>query len=145
MSARRTLTYEEMLERLMRLDRDEIAIRMRLEFPPGDRRWYLWSGRLQVTCTIGGGWAPSADGSTPQEAVINTWNDLMQEFQNPDRFLVRYNCASNVPIPGDEPQVWVRWDNQQDDWVDVPPTPEMLSHHRIPADRIKLYQREIRR
>jgi hypothetical protein len=129
---------EQVMERLMRLDR-RACVRMRDTFPPGPSRWYVWSGHIQVTGATGGGYAPGESGDSPESAIIRTWGQIMAITDDPGTFFLRFNCQDNVPIPGDDPQVWVRWDEETDDWVDVKPTAEMLAAHCVPADRVRSY------
>ena len=55
----------------------------------------------------------------PEEAIRNARASILSIEKETDTALMRYNCASDVPIPGEEPQVWVRWNSKLDDWEDV--------------------------
>ena len=129
---------EQIMERLMRLDK-WACVRMRDSFPPGPSRWYVSPGRVQVTSAGGGGYAPGRSGDSPESAIIGTWEEIMAIADNPDAFFLRFNCQNNVPIPGDDPQVWVRWNRDKDNWEDAKPTSEMLAIRGIPADRVRSY------
>jgi hypothetical protein len=99
-------------------------------------------GNVMITTLINGGYCPpDGDGSTPEEAAQNLWKEITGLYA-PDFFLVRYNCKSDVPIPGDEPQVWVRWNSAKDDWENVAPTVAALAKHSIDANRIRTYQEQ---
>lgn len=131
--------HEWVLTRLLRLSR-EACPRLRAGFPPGPSRWYVDSGPVTVTGPSGGGFCPWGNGATPEEALRAVWEFILQNLASPERFLLIYSCPPNVPIPGDGPQVWVRWNAERDDWEDVPPTPEMLKAWGIPPDRIRSYR-----
>jgi hypothetical protein len=92
----------------------------------------------------GGCDAPGADGDSPTNAILNTWKQIMELSKSEEKFFLRYNCPSNVPIPGNDPQVWVRWNAATDDWEDVTPTPEMLAIRSTPADRVRTYSEQRR-
>lgn len=126
---------EKIMERLMRLDRRTL-IGMRDSFPPGPNRWFI-SQSVYLT-GFNGGYCPLGvhqSGSSPEEAAKKYW-DQITSVQDPGRFLCRITCKSDVNIPGNTPQVWVRWNQTMDDWEDVPPTEESLKRLGIPADRI---------
>ena len=136
-----TKTLEEIMERLMRLDRIGVCIHMRDSFPPGPHRWYIEAGRVSVSSLTSGGYCFSwGEGATPEEAAQNIWMNIIS--RPPDSIFIRYNCESNVLIPGKEPQVWVRWNDAIDDWEDVVPTGSALAKHGITRDRIRTYQQQ---
>lgn len=126
---------EQIMERLMRLDRNT-SIGMRDSFPPGPNRWYI-SQSVYLTGFTGGYCTPGVhqSGSSPEEAAEKYWAQITS-VQESDRFLCRITCKPDVNIPGDTPQVWVRWNQAIDDWEDVPPTEESLRKLGIPAVRI---------
>jgi hypothetical protein len=126
---------EEIMERLMRLCR-RTSINMRDSFPPGPNRWYI-SQSVHVTAFTGGyaSFGAHQSGSSPEEAAEKYWAEITG-VQSPDFFLCRTTCKPDVNIPGDTPQVWVRWNHTIDDWEDVLPTEESLKKLGIPADRI---------
>lgn len=135
---------EQIMERLMRLD-PGACVRMRDTFAPGPNRWYVSPGRVAVTSTNGNGlYFPGQSGDSPESAIIKTWEEIMEIARNPEKFFLRYNCAGNVPIPGDDPRAWVRWSETKDDWEDVEPTAEQLAVHGTPADRVHSYAEQRR-
>lgn len=81
------------------------------------------------------------NGSTPEQALERMWDTVIRRSGNPEVFFLKYSCPPNVSIPGDDPQVWVRWSAERDDWMDIEPTAEMLRLRGIPADRIHPYAR----
>lgn len=125
---------EEIMERLMRLDR-RTSIGMRDSFPPGPNRWYVSQSVYLTGFT--GGYCPLSvhqSGSSPEEAVEKYWS-VITNVQLP-HFLCRITCKPDVNIPGDSPQVWVCWNRRIDDWEDVFPTNESLRILGIDAGRI---------
>jgi hypothetical protein len=132
---------EEIMERLMRLDRRGTRISMRDSFPPGPNRWYITQS-VYITGFKYGGFYPlsvSQSGSSPEEAAEKYWKEITN-VQDSNRFLCRITCKSDVPIPGDTPQIWVRWNQAKDDWEDVIPTAEALGNHCIPPERVIPYK-----
>ena len=135
-------TLEEIMEILMRLDRHGTCIRMRDLSFPASKRWYVSVGMVTTSSLSGGGYCPPwGEGTTPYEAAQNMWTEITGHH-DPDSFFIRFNCKLDVPIPGDDPQVWVRWSSEKDDWEDVLPTQEALAKHCIPRDRIRTYQEQ---
>jgi hypothetical protein len=93
-----------------------------------------------ILVLLGGGFGGLwADGATPEEALDNAWRDIVRLHCEQNSFLRIHNCPSDVYIPGDGPQTWVRWSETKHTWVDATPTPRALLVHNIPADRIRLY------
>lgn len=134
-----TTEHEAILERLMRLDVNA-CVRMR-PMHRGQSRWYVDSGRVVLAHPNHTGWnAFFENGSTPEFALERTWASILAHCAE-GQFFLKYSCPSRVPIPSDDSQVWVRWSEEKDDWVDVEPTAEMLQLRGIPADRIHRYQR----
>jgi len=136
------LGIEEIMERLMRLDRSGTSIHMRDSFPPGPNRWFI-SQSVYLT-GFSGGYCPLGvheSGSSPEEAAEKYWAEITR-VQDPDTFLCRITCKSDVPIPGETPRVWVRWNQAMDDWEDVAPTAEALKKLNIPAERIRPYKQQ---
>jgi len=129
-------TLEEIMERLMRLDTHGTSIRMRDTFPPGPNRWYVGMSKVVRSGFSGGFGGFFGNGSTPEEAVQDLWKQIVG-VQEPDRFFLRFNCKPHENIPGNDPQVWVRWNDERDEWEDVIPTPTSLARHRIGPDRIR--------
>lgn len=137
-----TEQHEAILERLMRLD-PRTCMRMR---PTHQRpnRWYVDIGSVAVSLLSSSAWAGFFEnGSTPEEALERTWAAIIGRSAESSLFFLKYHCPSNVPIPGDDPQVWVRWSEERDDWVDVEPTATALQVRNIPADRIHPYARSV--
>jgi hypothetical protein len=131
---------EEIMERLMRLDRPGTSIKMRDSFPPGPSRWYI-SQSVYLT-GFRGGYGPLGvyqSGSSPEETAEKYWAEITG-VQDPNSFLCRITCKSDVNIPGETPQVWVRWNKERDDWEDLVPTPEQLEHLNLPVERIRPYK-----
>ena len=127
--------FEQIMEYLMRLD-IKTSIRMRDSFPPGPRRWYIsqsvyLSGFTGGYCLLGN----YGSGSSPKEAIEKYWDEIIKLRQE-DRFLCRITCKPDVNIPGDSPQVWVRWNHVINNWEDVSPTEESLKVLGIPSGRI---------
>lgn len=105
-------TPEEVMERLTRVCRLGTSVMCRTTFPAGPGKWYVnMKGVREPTHTM------DISGSTPQNAIINAWRALTEKSPT----LVRYFCKSDEPIPGNGPQVWVRWNHKLDDWEDVVP------------------------
>ena len=131
---------EEILTRLMLLD-VRAAVRLRPKFPLGrGDRWYVDFGRVTHASLYARGFGgPWANGATPEEALDEAWKDILRISRRPESFLLIYTCASNVNIPGPDPQTWVRWDEKAETWVDVIPDAKALAVHDIPADRIRAY------
>jgi len=86
-------------------------------------------------------------GPTSDDALRNMWCSAVAFMARcPEGFMQLYTCPNNVPIPGKDPQAWVRWDIGREEWVDVRRTPELLAARHVPADRIFSYNSwEIRR
>jgi hypothetical protein len=115
---------------------------MRDSFPPGPDRWLI-SQSVYITGP-NGGYCPLGvhnSGSSPEEAAEKYWAQITS-VQGPDSFLCRITCKPDVFIPGNTPQVWVRWDQTIDDWKDVVPTAEILKHLNIPAERVVPYKQQ---
>ncbi len=108
------LSSEEIMERLCRLCRLGTSVMCRTTFPSGPSKWYVSMQGVGVPAHT-----MDMSGSTPEEAIKNTW----QLIADPDKplTLVRYFCKPDESVPGDGPQVWVRWNHVQDDWEDVVP------------------------
>jgi len=141
------LGMEEIMERLIRLD-PYTCIRMRESFPSGgSMRWFVNMERVVYASTKTGGYCTTGceegmGGSSPKVAIQNFWTEVTRK-RPLTSFFLRFNCPSNVPIPGKEPQVWVWWNSVIDDWEDVNPGPEVLKIHRIPKDRIRPYRVQV--
>ncbi len=135
-------TYELILERLLRLDK-EASVRLRPTFKSGPMRWYVYMGSVVMGGLTSGGFCSvdphECSGSTPQKALLNTWNEVLRQSRG-QGFFLRFDCNPKDIIPGNRPQVWVRWSEKKDDWEDVPVTPEALAVHRIPPERILPYR-----
>lgn len=138
-----TEQHEAILERLMRLD-PKACVRMRPTYQR-PARWYVFLGSVVAASRVLGQWTYTffENGCTPEEALENTWAAILKMSATADGCFLRYRCTGDVPIPGDEPQVWVRWSEEADDWVDVVPNAEALRARNIPADRIRPYMRSI--
>ena len=140
-----TLTYkssEIIMERLLRLD-PNASVRMRPNFLPGPMRWYLSMGKVVLSSFQGGFSSFFGNGSTPEEAILDTWSKIINIKWGTDRFFLKYNCKGNEIIPDDAPQVWVRWSTKKQDWEDVVPPKEVLERRCIPANRIQPYTRPL--
>lgn len=110
------LTIEEIMERLCRLSRLDTGIHCRNTFPAGPSKWYV--DMRGVSCPVH---TIEMSGESPDAAIQATWKVLALPKCPPT--LIRYFCAPNESVPGNGPQVWVKWDQEADDWVDVvPPT-----------------------
>lgn len=130
---------EWILTRLMRLDR-RACPRLRAAFCPGPSRWYVDCGRIVLAGPQGGFCSLFGNGETPQVALLDTWKKILENLRIHGWFLLIYACPPNVSIPGDDPQVWVRWNAELDDWEDVSPLPELLELRAVPRERIRSYQ-----
>jgi hypothetical protein len=141
MSAQNDLSADEIiLSRLMRLDK-HACVMMRPGFPR-DGRWYVSLGQVVVASLEGRAFSTLVhgySGETPQAALLNTWSEVVKESSRPGVFFLRYNCLPTENIPGNGPQVWVRWSQDHQDWVDVTPTEQSLAVREIPAERIRPY------
>lgn len=135
-----SLTINEIMDRLSRICGNQgCGVKIRPNFPPGPKKWYVELDNV-VVAFISGGYRNSitADcdsGETPEKAILNVWNGILALACNQNRALMRYNCPDNGPIPGKEPQVWVRWNEELDDWVDV-----SVPETRVPADMLRTYE-----
>jgi len=123
------LSIDEIMDRLSRLCRMGTSLRCRSRFPSGSAKWYvsMMGVRVPGTCDC-------YSGSTPEEAIRKTWDTVSnQKFT-----YIRYFCKPDESVPGDGPQVWVRWSQEKDDWEDVPPADDwwadMASEIRPYAD-----------
>lgn len=136
-----TAEAEAILERLMRLD-PRACVRIRPNFPSGPSRWYVDLGSVVAAHLAVRGWSDFfKDGRTPEEALENIWRAIIAKSDQAGSFFLRYgDCKPDEPIPGAGPQAWVRWSQEVNDWVDVPPTTEALAKRNIPADRIRSYR-----
>jgi len=136
MDARR----EEILSHLMLLD-SRACVRLRPSFPIGrGDRWYADFGKVVIASLSGRGFVCHlANGATPEEALDTAWDEVLRVSRDPALFLMIYACAPDVPIPGPDPQVWVRWDETKATWVDVAPDAPALAIRDIPPDRIRPY------
>lgn len=108
------LTPAEIMERLERLCRLGTSIMCRPLFPISSERWYVSMSGVNVPVHC-----KDISGPTPEEAIINTWNEISDPKKS--LTLIRYFCKSDEPVPGNGPQVWVRWNQELDDWEDVVP------------------------
>lgn len=75
-------------------------------------------------------------GSTPEEAIRKTWETVTSE-KNQNFPFVRYFCKGNESVPGNGPQVWVRWSKEKDDWEDF--TPDAADWWATLASEIRPY------
>jgi hypothetical protein len=130
----------------MKLNKN-VSLRYRDTFRDDDPRvWYVDQSRVVLSLTLGGfsNMIFNADGPTPDIALHRMWQAVLDYFNsNADAFFLLYSCPSNVPIPGDTPQAWVRWDDERDTWIDVIPTEQALRAHKIPTDRVVSYKHHI--
>ena len=138
-----SLTIDEIMRRFNRVCPRPPNIRFRHTLHHNDdRRWYVelpgvvWAFAEGAFLTLVHGF----EGPTPDDALTNAWTKLMEtQIEQPLNFLMLYTCPSNVPIPGNTPQAWVRWNIEREEWEDVVPTAETLEAWGIPADRIFPY------
>jgi hypothetical protein len=141
MSTQTDFTADELiLARLMRLDK-RACVMMRPEFPRGGR-WYVSLGKVIAASLEGRGFSTLVDGysgETPQAALLNAWSEVIEASSRQGIFFLRHNCLPTESIPGNDPQVWVRWSQDHQDWVDVTPTEQSLAVREIPAERIRPY------
>lgn len=129
---------DDIMSHLQHLSKDA-CVRTRPGFHHGSSKWYVDIPRIVVTSLNHpsfSNFVNDSNGATPQEAIINTWNFILKISLDPNRFLMFYYCPPNVPIPGNDPQVWVRWSEVKCDWEDVSPTPKSLADRGITAYRI---------
>lgn len=124
------LTIDQIMERLQRLSRLHTVLKTRANFPSGGSKWYVHIGFVYCFCSIEG-----FDGSTPEEAIRNTWATVTST-KHP-LICMRYFCKPDEKIPGNGPQVWVKWDSEKDDWADTPPQKDYASY----ASEIRPYER----
>lgn len=107
------LTPEEIMERFGRLSRLGTSVMCRTTFPSGQSKWYVSMDGVQIPVHT-----MDMSGPTPEEAIINAWRAITDPQKT--LTLIRYFCKrKDEPIPGNGPQVWVRWNHETDDWVDV--------------------------
>ena len=133
-----TLSLEEIMTRITALHRSA-AIHFRPKYP-AMITWSADPGPVVMGSLSAGGWCSFfGNGTTPEGAVRNLWDQVLLESAEPSRFFLIFNSLPNEKIPGDEPQVWVRWNSRNNEWEDVLPTPEALALRGIPADRIRAF------
>jgi hypothetical protein len=123
------ITIEDIMERLSRLNRLHTSIHMRVNFPSGPKKWYVNMGFVYCFCMLDG-----FDGSSPEAAIRNAWKTVSDPNRRP--VFMRFFSKPDEPIPGNGPQVWVRWSNEKDDWEDVEPYQDFASQ----ASEIRTYQ-----
>jgi len=144
MQVAKTLSTEEMMDRMARIcRRRNCSLRTRPDFPSGPSKWYVVLSGVDVSFPNTGGSISSItgncdSGSTPEEAVRNVWQGILALENDKECALRRYNCPDNVPIPGEDPQVWVRWNSQKDDWEDVPVSPSI-----VPPEKLRTYKDQL--
>ncbi|MFA5838543.1 MAG: hypothetical protein WC849_01200 [Candidatus Paceibacterota bacterium] len=132
--------YEEIMERLNRLS--TASINMRDGFSVfSDSRWYASMDNVTCSGKSGGSSSFCGNGYTPESAVQNLWEEVLKNEKRDGLFLRKHSCPNNVNIPGNDPQIWVRWNSKKDDWENVTPSQKDLESHRIPEDRVIKYQR----
>ncbi len=136
------LFLEEIMERLKMLDQ-KACVRMRPAFPRGPMKWYVDMGQVVVGSFGFPGWCSpdleATSASSPTEALINTWNYVLTESQNPNNFFLIYDCKDIESIPGDKPQVWVQWNKSKDSWEDVVPSDPVRAIRNIHSGRIRKF------
>lgn len=109
-----TLTIDEIMERLSRLSRLGTAVHCRATFPPGPSKWYVYMEGVENHVHT-----KDMSGSTPEAAIQATWQVLALCEDPPIQ--IRYFCEPKESPPGYGPQVWVKWSQDTDDWVDIIP------------------------
>ena len=133
--------HEDTLTLIMQL-KTGVCVCMRPTFPSGSSsRWYVDLGSVVLSTLDSSSFVSGTDsnGATPEDAIENTWSAILRLSKTPNWFFLIFDCAPNDSIPGDGPQVWVRWSEEENRWVDVVPTNEALVEHNIPADRIRTF------
>ncbi len=125
------LSIDEIMERLGRLSRLGTALHCRTTFPPGQSKWYVVMRGVENHVHT-----KDMSGSTPEAAIRATWQALALRDDPPIQ--IRYFCEPKESIPGDGPQVWVKWSQDADDWVDITPPRDHEWQHR--ASEIRPYQ-----
>jgi len=136
------LTIDEIMDRLSRICyKRDCCVRTRPDFLPGPMKWYVSLSNIVVGNIEAGGACSSItqncdSGSNPEEAIRNVWQGVLNLAKSNKVALMRFNCPSDVPVPGDEPQVWIRWNVELDDWEDVPV-------RRLSSDKLRAYRDQI--
>lgn len=136
------LTTDEMMDRMARIsDRQGCGVRVRPDLPPGPGKWYVHLGKVVAGSIETGGLYSSIalncdSGVTPEDAIRNTWQAILALEKSEKIAIVRYNCPSDVPIPGNDPQVWVNWNSEIDDWEDV-------VIERLPSHKLRPYKDQL--
>ena len=141
------ITIDEIMDRLSRICyKRDVGVKVRPDFSSGPGKWHVYLSRV-FTGSIESGGSFSGitvdcnSGATPEAAIRNVWQAVLSLEKSEKIAIVRLNCPSNVPIPGDEPQVWVRWNSGLDDWEDVIVerlSPDKLRSHKDQVWRDKL-------
>ena len=135
-------TLDEIMERLMRLDRHGTSIRMRDSFPPGPNRWYVRMDNVMTTPLEDGGYyMEEGNGSSPEDAAQDLWDEVTGPHTS-EFFFVRCDRKPGEDVPGSAPQVWVRWDDEKDDWKDIVPTQAHLNLRGVSASDIRPYKEQ---
>lgn len=136
------LTVDEIMDRLSRICfKSRCYVSTRPDFPSGPSKWHVILSGVVVGGIHRGGFSSSIttdcdSGATPEDAIRNVWNGVLKLAKNEELALVRFNCPANVPIPGEDPQVWVRWNSELDDWEDAPVK-------GLPAEMLRPYKEQI--
>lgn len=134
----KALVIEKIMERLGRITKCA-SVQTRDKFRPGPSKWYVSLDSIMKGSISSGAYCtPLRDGcgSTPEEAILNTWKEVIRLSEDKQVALVRLNCRSDVPIPGKDPQVWVRWNSSRDDWEDVPVP-------RLEPEKVRSYKEQV--
>lgn len=136
--------FEEKMERMRRLHKYTSILMRNKAFKGSDGRWYIHIPNTFSSSLSHGSYGVATpvhtSGYTPESAINLAWDEITKFGNDDDRFICITNCPEGVSIPGDGPQVWVKWDSQIDDWVDIKPTKKALDVHKIPIDRIRKYK-----
>lgn len=139
------LSIDDIMRRFDAVCPQSPSIKFRPTLKPDDpRRWYMDLPRVSWIPVSGAGSGALCDfdddGPTPEDALRNMWAATIRFMTRcPEGFMQLCTCPDNVPIPGDTPQAWVRWNIGREQWEDVVPTPSLLAAMRVPADRIFPY------
>jgi len=133
--SQRPPSIEGIMERLSWIcARRDCSVKVRPNAYYGSNKWFVFLSCVVVSSVRGGGLRSfHKDGATPEEAIQNTWQSILALTSDPDYALMRFNCRPNVSIPGEEPQVWVRWNGDLSNWEDV-------SVPRLQPEQLRTYK-----
>ncbi len=133
-------SVNEIMDHFMRLD-PQACLRMQRPQWHGSKRWYVCLDSVfGASLNLVGSYSLvfGFSGNTPEEAVRNAWQEVLRLSREEENFLLC--CKKSVRA---EPQMWVRWNEEEGDWEDVEPAPGILELHNVPIDRIRSYRSRI--